>query len=61
MTAHSDSRIKTVQITGRRLDRLTATEMIGGVMCRITLQQDHNGRYQEVSCTPVRASEATGS
>ena len=33
--------------------RVTATEMIGGVECRITLEQDDYGRYHEVDLSPV--------
>jgi hypothetical protein len=56
MPSGDKTRIKSVQVTGRSLQRLTATEIIGGVTCRITLEQDHAGRYQEISCTPLSKS-----
>ena len=59
MAADEKSGLRSVQITGRQLGRITATELIGGEMCRITLERDEHGRYREVSWTPIhRAGEA---
>ncbi len=33
--------------------RLTATQVIGGVECRITLERDDSGRYREIMLTPL--------
>jgi hypothetical protein len=37
--------------------RLTATEMIGGVECRIVLEKDASGQYREVMLTPLAAGQ----
>jgi hypothetical protein len=57
MTAGKDARITSVRITGRQLDRLTATESIGGVVCRITLEQGDDGRYREIDCRPLQPGD----
>ncbi len=51
--AGKEARITSVRITGTQLQRLTATETIGGVLCRITLERDEDGRYHEVDCRPL--------
>lgn len=51
--AGNEARITSVRITGTQLQRLTATETIGGVLCRITLERDEDGRYREVDCRPL--------
>lgn len=61
MTAGKSARVKSVKITGHQLGRFTATEVIGGVLCRITLEQDPSGRYREVSCTPIGRREEASS
>ena len=33
--------------------RLTATEVIADVLCRITLERDATGHYREIMWTPV--------
>jgi hypothetical protein len=55
MASGKEAGIRTVQITGSQLGRVTATEVIGGVVCRITLERDGEGRYREVDCRPVQA------
>ena len=35
-------------------NQITATEMIGGVRCQITLEQDASGNYREVKLTPLK-------
>ncbi len=35
--------------------RLTATETVGSVVCRITLEQDDSGCYREIDLTPIGA------
>ncbi len=39
---------------GWRADRLTATQMIDGVECRVVLERDPSGRYREVDLEAVR-------
>ncbi|MHC4444219.1 MAG: hypothetical protein ACYTF1_24915 [Planctomycetota bacterium] len=34
-------------------NQITATEVIDGVKCRITLQQDASGHYREIKLTPL--------
>ena len=34
-------------------NRVTATEVIDGVKCQITLEQDTSGRYREIKLTPL--------
>lgn len=34
-------------------DRVTATEMINGIHCRIVLEQDMFGRYRELTIRPI--------
>ncbi|HOA74213.1 MAG TPA: hypothetical protein PL151_19315 [Phycisphaerae bacterium] len=46
-----------MRITGRQLARFTATEMIGGVLCQITLERGEDGNYHEVDCRPVGGSQ----
>lgn len=36
--------------------QLTATERVGSVVCRITLERDDSGCYREVDLTPIRLS-----
>lgn len=55
MATGKDAGIKSVRITGRHLGRLTATEIIGGVVCRITLERGEDGCYREIDCRPVAA------
>ncbi|GEM_PF-1986176 len=57
MASGKDARIKSVRITGRQLARFTATEMIGGVLCQITLERGEDGNYHEVDCRPVGGSQ----
>ena len=40
-----------------RANRLTATEIIGGVECRIILEKDDSGQYREVMLTPLTAGQ----
>ena len=40
-----------------RADRITATEVINGVQHRIVLERDAQGRYREVSLTPLEPVE----
>lgn len=55
MASGKDARIKSVRITGRHLGRFTATEIIAGVVCRITLERGADGCYREIDCRPVSA------
>jgi len=57
MAGGKDARVTSVRITGRQLGRFTATEKIGGVVCRVTLEKGQDGRYHEVDWRPVRATE----
>lgn len=52
-----DARVTSITVTGRRLDRFTATETIGGVLCRITLERADDGSYREVDCRPLNPAE----
>jgi hypothetical protein len=56
MQAGKDARITSVRITGRHLGRFTATETIGGVVCRITLEQTQDGTYRETDCRPIKSA-----
>lgn len=60
MTGGKEARVKSVRVTGRQLRRFTATETIGGVVCRITLEQGEDGRYRETECRPVGANDRAG-
>jgi hypothetical protein len=57
MAPGKDARIKSVRITGRQLARFTATEMIGGVLCQITLERGEDGNYHEVDCRPIGSGQ----
>lgn len=54
-TPDSVCRVTTTQRDSRRF---TATEKIGDVLCRITLEQDADGHYQEVDLTPLHSVDA---
>ena len=42
--------------TSRIPDRITATEVIGDMECRITLEKDSHGCYREIDLTPIGPS-----
>lgn len=60
MAGRKEAQVKSVQITGRQLQRLTATETIGGVLCRITLEKGDDGSYREIEWRPLGAAERSG-
>ena len=39
-------------------NRVTATEVIDGVIHLVVLERDASGRYREVSVTPIRSHDA---
>jgi hypothetical protein len=57
VTTSSKENLPSPVMDERRTNRLTATEIIGGIECRIVLEKDASGQYREVMLTPITAGQ----